>query len=258
MNLRLVLTVLVSSAAVAFAAEEGFRPLFNGKDLSGWDGNPELWSVENGAITGKTTGPAQLGYNQFLIWRGGAVTNFELRAKVKSAGNNSGIQYRSRELAEVGKWSIAGYQCDIHPNTPYIAMTYEERGRGIVAQNGQRVLADPAGAKWLVAEHPPVQANVAEWCDYTIIARGNKTTHLVNGQVTMEFEDHDEQVRALSGLIAFQVHKGPAMSVQIKDVLLKDLPAGELIPFTPDRLPADAKQLGKPAPAKAKPADKAK
>ena len=96
-------------------AQEGFRPLFNGKDLSGWDGNPELWSVEDGCITGKTTGPEQLTYNQFLIWRGGVVKNFELRAKMKQAGNNSGIQYRSREFPEIGKWSIGGYQCDVHP-----------------------------------------------------------------------------------------------------------------------------------------------
>src|SRR3954469_5508082 len=74
-------------------AQDGFRPLFNGKDLTGWDGNPELWSVEDGCITGKTTGPEQLPYNQFLIWRGGVVKNFELHAKIKESGNNSGVQY---------------------------------------------------------------------------------------------------------------------------------------------------------------------
>ena len=92
-----------------------FKPIFNGKDLTGWDGNPELWSVENGAITGRTTGPDHLDFNQFLIWQGGEVDNFELKAMVRATGNNSGIQYRSKELPEVGKWSVGGYQCDVHP-----------------------------------------------------------------------------------------------------------------------------------------------
>ena len=83
-----------------------------------------------GCITGKTTGPQQLAYNQFLIWRGGTVKNFELRAKIKQSGNNTGIQYRSKELTEVGKWSVGGYQCDVHPSPPNNAMVYEERARG--------------------------------------------------------------------------------------------------------------------------------
>ena len=116
-------------------AEEGFVDLFNGKDLTGWDGNPELWSVEDGAITGKTKGPEHLSYNQFLIWRGGTVKNFELSVKVKVTGdNNSGVQYRSKELPENGPWSIGGYQCDVHPAAPNNAMVYHERGRGIVTQ----------------------------------------------------------------------------------------------------------------------------
>ena len=81
MKTSLFLAALFLSALSLPAADDGLRPLFNGKDLSGWDGNPELWSVEDGAITGKTTGPEQLAYNQFLIWRGGDLKNFELRAK---------------------------------------------------------------------------------------------------------------------------------------------------------------------------------
>src|SRR5690606_17454145 len=84
--------------------EDGFVELFNGKDLSGWDGNPELWSVEDGVITGRTKSPEDLAYNQFLIWRGGTLKNFELSVKVKVTGdNNSGVQYRSKELPENGK-----------------------------------------------------------------------------------------------------------------------------------------------------------
>ena len=119
---RLVfLSLLLLSPAFA---QDGFKPLFNGKDLTGWDGNPELWKVENGEIVGNTTGPEQLAYNQFLIWRGGKVKNFELKAKIRQKGNNTGIQYRSKELPENGKWSIGGYQCDIHPAHPNNAMVY--------------------------------------------------------------------------------------------------------------------------------------
>jgi hypothetical protein len=103
--------------------------LFNGKDLSGWDGNPESWSVQDGCITGVTTDDKPLPYNQFLIWRGGTVKNFELTAKIKQSGNNSGIQYRSKELKDVGPFSIGGYQCDIHPDPRNNAMLYDERGR---------------------------------------------------------------------------------------------------------------------------------
>jgi len=110
MKCSLLLSLFITTLAAA--ADEGFKPLFNGKDLTGSDGNPELWSVQDGCITGKTTGPEQLAYNQFLIWRGGELKNFELRVKVKQSGNNTGIQYRSKELPENGQWSLGGYQCD--------------------------------------------------------------------------------------------------------------------------------------------------
>ena len=248
------------------AAEDGFRPLFNGKDLAGWDGNPGLWSVQDGAITGKTTGPAQLKYNQFLIWRGGKVKNFELRLKVKHQGNNTGVQYRSRELPENGAWSIGGYQCDMHSNPPYNAMVYDERGRGIITQNGQRVVIDPSGQKWVTDEHEPVKVDPSEWHDYTIIANGNHLIHQIDGKVTIDLTDHEEKARSLEGLLAFQIHQGPAMTVQIKDVMIKDLPDGGLIAFNQISIPSDAqliqppgaKPKAAPAPAAAAPAEPAK
>jgi putative heme-binding domain-containing protein len=230
-------------------AEDGFVDLFNGKDLTGWDGNPELWSVEDGAITGKTKGPDHLAYNQFLIWRGGTVKNFELRVKVKVTGeNNSGIQYRSKELPENGKWSIGGYQCDVHPAAPNNAMVYHERGRGIVAQNGQTVVVDPQAKKWLTGDRDPVAVDIAEWNEYTIIAKGNHLVHQINGKLAMELHDFDEGGRALEGLLAFQVHRGPAMTVQIKDVRLKALPDGGVTPFAKADLPNDAQEIMPPAP----------
>jgi hypothetical protein len=256
MKLIRTLIALSTLTVTALAVEDGFNPLFNGKDLTGWDGNPKNWSVQDGCLTGITTDAEVLPYNQFLIWRGGTVKNFELRAKVKQAGNNSGIQYRSKELKDVGPWSIGGYQCDIHPSAENNAMLYDERGRGIVAKNGQSVIIAPNGDKFLTAERPPVKVEVAEWNEYTVIAQGNKLTHKVNGQVTAEIIDHQAGERELEGLLALQIHRGPAMKVQIKDVLLKVLPDGGVLSPEQAPVPAGAKKIEAPKAAAKKDAKK--
>ncbi len=245
---RLLILSLIAISAVH--AQDGFKPLFNGKDLTGWDGNPELWKVENGEIVGTTTGPEQLAYNQFLIWRGGVVKNFELKAKIKQAGNNTGIQYRSKELPENGKWSIGGYQCDIHPAAPNNAMVYEEKGRGIICQNGQGVVIDPEAKRWLVTERDAVKVDIAEWHEYTVIAQGNHLIHKIDGQVTIDLLDFELAKRSLEGLLAFQIHRGPAMKVQIKDVMLKELPEGGVIDFANSPIPSDAQIIEAKAPKK--------
>ena len=245
----LIALAIAALLTTSYAVDDGFKPLFNGKDLTGWDGNPELWSVEDGVITGKTTGPEQLKYNQFLIWRGGEVKNFELSAKVKVTGNNSGIQYRSEELPKNGKWSVGGYQCDIHPNAPYNAMIYEERGRGITVLNGQGVVADPESKRWLTDVRDTVKVDPAEWHEYSIIAKGNHIVHKIDGNLTAEFYDFDEKKRSLEGLLAFQIHQGPAMHVQIKDIMLKTLPDGGVIDFKVFAIPSDAQVIEKKKPA---------
>jgi len=233
--------------AATASAEDGFTALFNGKDLTGWDGDPKLWKVENGEVIGTCTGPDAMANNSFLIWRGGEVRDFELHATVRVEGdNNSGIQYRSRELPEVAPWVITGYQLDIHPATEHTGMTYEEKGRGIFGLNGTNVMLDPAGALWKLSEHVPVNVDVSLWNKYTIIARGNHLVHMINGMVTSELTDYDESKRALAGLLAIQLHRGNANSVHIKDISLKVLPAVELQPFDPVNLPAGAVKIVKP------------
>ncbi len=221
-----LLTLCVGLAAGAAQAEEpGFKSLFNGKDLSGWDGNPELWSVEDGVITGKTNGPDHLKYNQFLIWKGGEVADFELRVEFRLEGdNNSGVQYRSKLMKEVGPWSVGGYQADMHPNPQYTAMLYDERGRGIVAKRGEKVTVTADGKK--NAEKLDVevdQKDLTEWHELTIIARGKRLVHKIDGVVAAEIIDDQPSEREMKGLLAFQVHRGPAMKVQFRNVRLREI-----------------------------------
>ena len=122
-------------------------------------------------------------------------------------------------------------------------MVYEERGRGIVVQNGQSMVIDPQGAKWMVAEREPVEVDISEWHEYTIIAQGNHLIHKIDGQVTIDLIDHDEAKRSLEGILAIQIHRGPAMQVQIKDIMLKELPEGGVVVFDQASLPEGAKKL---------------
>lgn len=243
---RFFLPALVFLALNASADDE-FKPLFNGKDLTGWDGDPKLWKVEDGAIVGTCEGPDALAHNTFLIWRGGTVKDFELKATVRVEGdNNSGIQYRSRELPDVAPWVITGYQCDIHPAIEHTGMTYEEKGRGIFGLNGSNVLLDPEGAIWKLSSHEPVKVDVSQWNEYTIIARGNHLIHKINGQVTSELIDHHAAGRALKGLLAIQLHRGNPNRVFLKDLQLRELPPTEPGAFDASELPEGAVKIDKP------------
>ena len=247
-------------AAAIFAGdlrEEGFTPLFNGKDLTGWEGDPDLWSVEDGAITGQTREGQKLPYNKFLIWRGGTLKNFELRMMIWQAGNNSGIQYRSREMKQVGPFSVGGYQCDVHPNPPYNGQLYEERGRGIVAFRGQKIIIDERGDKWIVGSTGPVAPiKNDEWHEFTVIAQGNHLIHKIDGQTAVEVFDHEAAKRSLEGILAIQLHGGPPMKVQAKEIWLKALPEGGLLSPAETPIPPDAKKVEPPKPSPKKPAQK--
>lgn len=238
----LAVALLVFVSLPASAADP--VPLFNGKDLSGWDGDPELWKVEDGIIIGTCTGPGHPPHNDFLIWRGGTVKDFELTVTMRVIGdNNSGIQYRSRPLPEVGPWAIAGYQCDVHPALEHTAMTYEEKGRGIFGLNGKNVILDREGRRWLVGGQEPVKVDVSQWQTYTVTARGNVLEHRVNGRLASRLVDHDEKGRALEGLLAFQLHSGNANRVEVREVLLKVIDEAGLEPFS---IPANATEIEKP------------
>lgn len=231
--------LLAVSAAPALAAdaESGFEPLFNGKDLSGWEGLERFWSVQDGAITGQTSRDNPTRGNTFLVWKGGPVADFELRLSYKIIPNNnrtfanSGIQYRS-QIADAKNFVVGGYQADMEAAKSYSGILYEERGRGILAQRGQKVVitADPDSPNkpkitvtGSLGKSEDIQAKIKseDWNEYTIIARGNHLQQFINGQQTVDVIDEQESKAAKSGILALQLHQGEPMTVQFKDIRLK-------------------------------------
>jgi len=206
--------------------EPGFLSLFDGKSLKDWDGNPKFWSVQDGAITGITTKENPTKGNTFIIWRGGTVDDFELRLQFKIVGGNSGIQYRSKDH---GNWVVGGYQGDFEAGKTFSGILYEERGRGILAQRGQKTVIHPGKDKHRVevvgsiGESAEIQAVIKEeqWNDYKIIARGYEFTHVINGRVTSQVTDLDRKGRTESGILALQLHAGPPMNVQFRNIRIK-------------------------------------
>ncbi len=231
-----LLGMLVCSLATttpAFAADDGFGSLFDGKTLNGWDGDPSLWRVEDGAITGETTAQKPIKTNTFLIWRQGEVDDFELKVEYRIlSGNhgNSGIQYRSFEKPkEWGKWVIGGYQADIEATDSVTGLLYGERYRGMLAPRGQKVvIGDDHQPKVVgqVGDSDQLKAFIkkGDWNRYHIIVKGYRSVLKINDHVMSEAEDQDKAMRLRSGLVAFQLHVGPPMKIQFRNIELKRLP----------------------------------
>jgi len=240
-----ILSVLALSAGLclaitpASAADKnaGFTKIFNGKDLTGWTGNPELWSVEEDAIVGKTTAEKPIKGNTFLIWTNGEVADFELRLSFKIGPNNdkgfanSGIQYRSKVLDEKN-WVVGGYQADLEAGPTYTGILYDERGvaggRNIMAARGEKVVWDKNCKKQVTGkleDAAKVQGSIVEghWSGYTIIVQGNHIQHFVNDFQTVDVIDECDAKALKSGVLALQIHQGPPMTVKFKNIRLKKL-----------------------------------
>ncbi len=222
-----VCLLTAGAGAGAAESEDGFKPLFNGKTLEGWDGDPKFWSVVDGNVVGKTTAENPTKGNTFLIWRAGTVDDFVLRFSYKIVNGNSGVQYRSKDM---GNWVVGGYQGDFEAGKTYSGILYEERGpRGIMAQRGEKVVVGEDGKKTVVekfGDSAKLQAGIKheDWNEYEITARGNHFTHMINGNKTVEVTDNDGKNFMASGVLALQLHAGPPMTVEFKDVRLKRLP----------------------------------
>jgi uncharacterized protein (TIGR03067 family) len=223
------LALALTAASVQAQDEAGFRSIFNGQDLNGWDGNPKFWSVSDGTITGRTTAENPTKGNTFIVWKGGEVADFELRLSFKIVGGNSGIQYRSK-VTDQANWVVGGYQADFEAGTTYSGILYEERGRGILAQRGQMTWIQPDGKIRVVGtmgKSEEIQGIIKQeqWNDYVVIARGNHLTHIINGRVTADVVDDQAEKAAKSGILALQLHAGPPMVVQFKNIRIKTLEA---------------------------------
>ncbi|HAY81229.1 MAG TPA: acetylglucosamine-6-sulfatase [Planctomycetaceae bacterium] len=213
-----------SAAVTVKPGNDGFVRLFNGRNLNGWSGDPRYWSVKDGAITGVTDGSLKM--NRFLTWKGSTIRNFDLRVKVKvSAGGNSGIQYRGTSRPDLGLDIVTGYQCDVVANVArYNGMLYEERGRRILSHTGEKVIVAPDGQPWVVGQMPLKEFAPDQWHDFRVLVRGNHHQHWIDGHPTADLIDLDTAGRKLEGVLAVQVHVGPAMTIQYKDFLIQHLP----------------------------------
>lgn len=213
-----------TASAAASPSVEGFVNVFNGKNLNGWAGDRTYWSVEEGALTGTTDGMLKM--NRFITWKGSTIRNFDLQVKVKvTEGGNSGLQYRGQMRPDLGLDVVSGYQCDVVANNPnYNGMLYEEKGRRILSHTGEKVIVDASGQPWVVGKMPVKSFQPGQWHDYRVLVRGNHHQHWIDGHKTADLIDFDENGRALEGVLAVQVHVGPAMKIQYKDFKIKHLP----------------------------------
>ena len=211
---------------------DGFVALFDGKTLDNWDGDPDLWSVKDGCITGETNADHKPkgNANTFLIYKGGQPADFELHAMFKLRNHNSGIQYRSKKFKDSGDnhWIVGGYQADMDGDNTYTGICYEERGRGILCKRGDKMTIAEDGKKTIegkTADEKEILAAIkkGDWNEYVVICKGPHCIQKINGVTTADFTDNQTSKSAARGLLALQIHQGPPMLVQYKEIKIKKL-----------------------------------
>lgn len=218
-----------------------FVSIFDGESLSGWEGDPDYWRVENGAIVGEITPEKPLPANSFLIWQDGTPEDFELKAEFRiSESGNSGINYRSERLDTI-PFALRGYQADIDGRNRYTGQNYEERKRTTLAYRGQKTVVsspdEPDASGGLRAhieknawQPTEVVASLGEsdslkthikqedWNEIHLVIKGNRLQHYVNGVLMSDVTDEDQQNRAMEGRLGLQVHRGPPMKVEYRNI----------------------------------------
>ncbi len=211
--------------------EPGFRPIFDGRTLDGWEGDPVYWRVENGLMVGEITPETVVKSNTFVIWQGGKPKDFELKMEYRiTPDGNSGVNYRSVVVDDPvtpgNKFAMRGYQCDIDGKNRYTGNNYEEKGRRFLAVRGQ--VSHVVGGRPPVLlstfdEPDPMARHMREgWNEAHIIARGNTLMHLINQRLMCVVIDDDAPNRPDDGLIGVQVHVGPPMRVEYRNIRLKE------------------------------------
>jgi hypothetical protein len=232
------------TAADAQSKKEGFAQIFDGKTLNGWEGDTNFWRVENGCLVGEITPDKLLKTNSFIIWKGGEPKDFELIAEFRiTTGGNSGINYRSEKLTDP-PYALKGYQADIDGKNNYTGQNYEERGRTTLAYRGQKTVIDPlkkpsatlrddvknnAWTGLKVTESlgniDSLKSNIKseDWNEVHLIIKGNRLQHFVNGTLMSDVTDNDTVNRKMKGLLGVQVHVGPPMKVEYRNIRIKQL-----------------------------------
>ena len=236
----MVIIIIGFCTAQGWAAENGLTPgekkdgfvsIFNGLDLTGWDGDPRLWSVKDGVIRGQTTKENPAKGNTFCIWRDGKLKDFVLKIKFRIQNGNSGIQYRSKDL---GQWQVSGYQAEVENKQGKVGFLYDERGRGwmvdvgdiMVVERNQKDEVEKNVVGKIADVNELIKAGYYKdkgWNEYIITCRGNHIIHMLNGFQTIEMIDNDPKARALEGILALQIHAGLPMLVEFKDIRVKHL-----------------------------------
>lgn len=210
------------SAVAATPAEQGFVSMFNGKDLTGWEGLPGRWEVRDGVIQCESTEAKPGDRTHYLYWKGGQPADFEMRCSFRISGAaNTGVQFRSETRPNFDTW---GYQADIDAAGQYVGCFYQH-GRGLVAQRGQKVVIDVAGKKTITAigDFKELLKSVkkGDWNELRLVAEGPRMTYWINGVLMCEVEDHEPKFALPKGVIAMQMHRGPAMKAEFKDLWIR-------------------------------------
>ncbi|HET6884105.1 MAG TPA: DUF1080 domain-containing protein [Pirellulales bacterium] len=228
--------LLAEDEAKVPPAPTAARKIFNGENLDGWDGDPRLWSVRDGAIRGETTAEHTAKGNTFIIWKDGKLNDFDLRLSFRcNATNNSGIQYRSKHMTDGNSsnaWVVRGYQHEIRNELklPSVAgFIYDEGGkRGRLCLVGERAVWDADGKK-SVSDDLIDQAGfeklfkLDDWNDVAIIAQGHHIRHFLNGKLIVDFTDDHPDLALTDGILALQLHAGAPMWVEFKGLRLAEL-----------------------------------
>ena len=210
-------------AADAPAAPDanGFVSIFNGKDLTGWDAKPDWWYVEDGAMTAQSTKEKPCKKCNYIIWKGGEPGDFELRTKFKLVGGNSGIQFRSQRRPD---WDTYGYQADLDAENQWTGCLYEH-ARGKVGGIGEKTVIDENGKKTITEigkkEDLLKTFKKNDWNEYAVIANGPEIKLLINNVLVCHVIDNQKGKAAAKGIIGLQIHPGPPMKVQFKDIRIK-------------------------------------
>ena len=181
--------------------KDGFKPLFNRRNLKQWRGDGRLWRVNNGVIVGSTD-DLQIMQNTFLIHKK-EFGDFHLKFQVKLRNGNSGVQFRSEELPD---FVVRGLQADMAENNWWGSL-YDEKGKRGVIVNGWKDKAENV-------------VKAGDWNDYEIQARGENISLKVNGVTTAEWKDSTR----LSGVLALQLHRGPGMKVYFRNLRIQRIP----------------------------------